>query len=286
MERAVSNTCATGPTCLHSSAARAHDSGPARASRADVLRSWARIEGGSRPRSTARQRRAPPLHTVTSCEGGPAEDPTALIYMPVGARCRVAHRERSSHCCRAGRASARPSRPHHARGPLRTGLRVSELVSLKLSSVTSARRAAHRRQGDRERAHPARREAVQWCKQFLLGRGSRSCSSGRPTTVPDASRRPHDPPGFLAHHQAARAHRRIQKELSPHTLGTPSRPPPQPRRGPARGADAAGHSDLSTTQIYTHVARERLKDLHSRHIPGLSARAASPGRRLCTRPLC
>ena len=151
-----------------------------------------------------------------------------------------------------------------------TGLRVSELVNLKLSPVNLNQGVLRIvGKGDRERLIPLGEEAVHWVQQFLQ-RAARRDPARAPDRlpVPDPARRPHDAPGLLAHHQALRAQGRHQKELSPHTL----------RHAFAthllnHGADLRvvqmllGHSDLSTTQIYTHVARERMKELHAQHHP-------------------
>ncbi len=246
------------------------------ASRADVLSFMAsRIEGGSRPRSTARQLssfRRFYRHLVR--EGALRDDPTALIDMPkVGRSLPRSLTEEEVEALLAAPAVADPL-GHRDRTMLEvlyaTGLRVSELVSLKLSSVNLGQGVLRIvGKGDRERLIPLGEEAVQWVQQFLLGPRveillERQTDYLFPTRRGDRMTR-------QAFWHIVKRHARsagVQKDLSPHTL----------RHAFAthllnHGADLRvvqmllGHSDLSTTQIYTHVARERLKDLHSQHHP-------------------
>jgi integrase/recombinase XerD len=253
-----------------------HESDLLSASRADVLSFMAsRIQGGSRPRSTARQLssfRRFYRHLVR--EGALREDPTALIDMPkVGRSLPRSLTEVEVESLLAAPAVSDPL-GHRDRTMLEvlyaTGLRVSELVSLKLSSVNLAQGVLRIvGKGDRERLIPLGEEAVQWVQQFLIGPRveillERQTDYLFPTRRGDRMTR-------QAFWHIIKRHARtagVQKELSPHTL----------RHAFAthllnHGADLRvvqmllGHSDLSTTQIYTHVARERLKDLHSKHHP-------------------
>ena len=151
-----------------------------------------------------------------------------------------------------------------------TGLRVSELVELGVSQV-SARQGLVRvtGKGGRERLVPLGEEALDWLDRFV--RGPRSeLLGGRPTEAVFPSRRgaAMTRQGFwlLIKRYAARAG--IVRPVTPHTL----------RHAFAthllnHGADLRviqlllGHRDISTTQIYTHVARERLRSLHAEHHP-------------------
>lgn len=151
-----------------------------------------------------------------------------------------------------------------------TGLRVSELVNLTPDQL-NLRQGVVRviGKGGRERLVPLGEEAVSWIERYLrearpaLTRG-RSGDSLFPSRRSDQLTR--QAFWHLIKRHAQRAG--ITKHLSPHTL----------RHAFAThllnyGADLRvvqmllGHSDLSTTQIYTHVARERLKNLHAEHHP-------------------
>jgi len=151
-----------------------------------------------------------------------------------------------------------------------TGLRVTELVSLSMESV-SLRQGLVRvtGKGDKERLVPMGEEAVYWIERFI-DEARANLLKGLTSDVVFPSRRGN----FMTRqtfwhrlkHYAQVAH--IDSHLSPHTL----------RHAFAThllnyGADLRvvqmllGHSDLSTTQIYTHVATARLEQLHSEHHP-------------------
>ena len=151
-----------------------------------------------------------------------------------------------------------------------TGLRVSELVTLTLPQLNQRQGLLRvTGKGNKERLVPLGVESLDWLQRYL--------KDSRPNIVRNRavdaifpSRR-----GAMMTRQAFwhlikryAVKSGINKPLSPHVL----------RHAFAthllnHGADLRvvqmllGHSDISTTQIYTHVARERLKSLHQQHHP-------------------
>ncbi len=151
-----------------------------------------------------------------------------------------------------------------------TGLRVSELVSLKITQV-NLRQGVIRvfGKGNKERLVPLGEEAVAWLEAFFQdGRKSLLKQGNSDVVFPSNRGRQMTRQTFWYAIKNYSIKAGINKELSPHVL----------RHAFAthllnNGADLRvvqmllGHSDISTTQIYTHIARERLKELHSEHHP-------------------
>ncbi|MEO5671002.1 MAG: site-specific tyrosine recombinase XerD [Ramlibacter sp.] len=151
-----------------------------------------------------------------------------------------------------------------------SGLRVSELVKLKTFNVSMGEHVLRVfGKGNKERLVPFGQVAADWVKRYL--------AEARPTIL--AGRQTEDlfvtarGQGMtrVMFWMIVKKHARaadITAPLSPHTL----------RHAFAthllnHGADLRavqmllGHADISTTTIYTHVARERLKQLHAQHHP-------------------
>lgn len=151
-----------------------------------------------------------------------------------------------------------------------TGLRVSELVALRLAEVSLADGLVRvTGKGQKERVVPVGEEARLWLERYLA-QSRPELLQGRAADAVFVTRRggPMTRQMFwkLIRGYALRAD--IRAPLSPHGL----------RHAFAthllnHGADLRvvqlllGHADISTTQIYTHVARERLAALHARHHP-------------------
>ncbi len=150
------------------------------------------------------------------------------------------------------------------------GLRVSELVGLRHSQVNQQAGVLKvMGKGSKERLVPLGEQALEWIRRYtasarpalLAGRSSEMLYvTARGTAMTRQAFW-----ALIKRHAAAAG---IRAAISPHTL----------RHAFAthlinHGADLRsvqmllGHADISTTQIYTHVARERLKQLHSAHHP-------------------
>jgi integrase/recombinase XerD len=152
-----------------------------------------------------------------------------------------------------------------------TGLRVSELVGLKLSQVSLDMGVVRvLGKGNKERLVPLGEEAIDWLKRYCATARAELGGDAKAEAVFVTARR--GPMTRQAFWQLIKRHATkagiARSALSPHTL----------RHAFAthllnHGADLRvvqlllGHADITTTTIYTHVARERLKQLHQRHHP-------------------
>jgi len=246
------------------------------AEKADLLAFIAgRVEGGAKPRSTARQlssfRR---FFRYIMREGLRDSDPTADIEMPRIGRSLPKTLSEDEVDSLLNAPNTDEPLGHRDRAMLEllyaTGLRVSELINLKQSQINFNQGVLRIvGKGDRERLIPLGEESQRWIRDFIDGPRmeillERQTDYLFPTRRGDRMTR--QAFWHIIKRYAAKAG--VRKKLSPHSL----------RHAFAthllnRGADLRvvqlllGHSDLSTTQIYTHVARERLKDLHGEHHP-------------------
>ncbi len=151
-----------------------------------------------------------------------------------------------------------------------SGLRVSELVSVAVAQVSQDMGVVRIvGKGAKERLVPLGEEALAWIRRYVA-QARPQILDGRRTDALFVTARGDSMTRQAFWHLIRRyaAKARLSKLISPHTL----------RHAFAthllnHGADLRvvqlllGHADISTTQIYTHVARERLKQLHAKHHP-------------------
>ena len=151
-----------------------------------------------------------------------------------------------------------------------SGLRVSELVGLELASVNLNQGVVRiMGKGGKERLVPLGEEAMSWLQRYLQeARPELMGGHSSPLVFVTARKGGMTRQAFWYAVRKYAIAAGISQAVSPHML----------RHSFAthllnHGADLRvvqlllGHSDLSTTQIYTHIAREGLKQLHSKHHP-------------------
>jgi len=151
-----------------------------------------------------------------------------------------------------------------------TGLRVSELVALRVGSVNLE--AGYLRtvgKGSKERMVPIGAKALEALNHYL--------ADGRPRQLGNRTSsflflnpraKPLSRQGFWKMIKRYGRQAKIQKAITPHILRHSFASHLLDCGADLRSVQAMlGHADISTTQIYTHVSREKLKQVHEKHHP-------------------
>lgn len=159
-----------------------------------------------------------------------------------------------------------------------TGLRVSELVALKHADVDLlAGLIVCHGKGNKERRVPVGKSAIHWLQQYAAakaGYGQPSSPNvfvhrGRPFTRQLAW-------SLIKRH----AEKAGISNVSPHTLRHSFATHLLQHGADSRSVQALlGHSDISTTQIYTHITDVHLRAAYDRHHPRAHSQSSSPGTR-------
>lgn len=234
-----------------------------------------RLSEGYQARSTARFLSGlRSFYKYAVREGRVAEDPTLLVSMPqLGAPLPKSLSEADVEALLAA-PDTEDTLGLRDRTMLEvlyaTGLRVTELISLTLDEI-NLREGSLRvfGKGSKERLIPLGEEAIAWLEDYLKT-ARPLLLGGQPGDILFPSQRG-TPMARQTFWHRIKLHAQvagIRTSLSPHTL----------RHAFAthllnHGADLRtvqmllGHTSLSTTQIYTHVARVRLQQLHAQHHP-------------------
>jgi integrase/recombinase XerD len=148
------------------------------------------------------------------------------------------------------------------------GLRVSELVSLKLADLNlDAGLVVCHGKGSKERRVPIGKSATHWLQQYVSVVRARAARGGRTQLFLNSlgsSLTRHVVWGMIKRY----SERAGLRDVSPHTLRHSFATHLLQRGADSRSVQALlGHSDISTTQIYTHITDRHMRSTYDRHHP-------------------
>jgi len=150
------------------------------------------------------------------------------------------------------------------------GLRVTELVELRLNAVNlEVGYLIARGKGDKERIVPLGEDAVTWLERYITRiRPRQDKGVGTGLVFLNKSGKGLSRQYFWRAIKTYALQAGITKDISPHTIRHSFATHLLAGGADLRSVQAMlGHADITTTEIYTHVERERLKSIHKKYHP-------------------